>query len=105
MSRRSARDGGPPGPKPSPKLMSELEDICKQTGAEILKPGESVNLEKIQSKDGVQPKNRHQQYDQGCRMEEQADEARGGLSLLTLDRRIEHSLLFKARAHSSRRMD
>ena len=67
MSRRSARDGGPPGPKPSPKLMSELEDICKQTGAEILKPGESVNLEKIQSKDGVQPKNRHQQYDQGCR--------------------------------------
>ncbi|KAH8069574.1 hypothetical protein JL721_5884 [Aureococcus anophagefferens] len=52
MSRRSARDGGPPGPKPSPKLMSELEDICKQTGAEILKPGESVNLEKIQSKDG-----------------------------------------------------
>ena len=101
MSRRSARDGGPPGPKPSPKLMSELEDICKQTGAEILKPGESVNLEKIQSKDGVQPKNRHQQYDQGCRMEEQADEARGGLSLLTLDRRIEHSLLFKARGNDA----
>ena len=81
--------------------MSELEDICKQTGAEILKPGESVNLEKIQSKDGVTPKNRHQAYDQGCRMEEQADEARGGLSLLSLDRRIEHSQLFKARGNDA----
>ena len=81
--------------------MSELEDICKQTGAEILKPGESVNLEKIQSKDGVRPKNRHQAYDQGCRMEEQADEARGGLSLLSLDRRIEHSQLFKARGNDA----
>lgn len=101
---RSLRSTGPPAAAskpPSQKLTKELEEICKQTGAEMLEPGESLNLEKIQSKDGIAPKNRHQQYDQACRMEEQADEVRCALSKMSLDKRIEHSLLFKARGNDA----